>query len=82
MSVFSCSEFFWYVFSRILIELRISPYSVGMPENTDQENFEYGHISRSDSWWAIKSNKSSFNPIWPELKGDGGGGGQNNPPRG
>ena len=25
----------------------ISPYSVRMQENTDQNNFEYGHLSRS-----------------------------------
>ena len=43
------SEFFWSVFSRILTDygeiLRISPYSVQIPENTDQKNSEYGHIS-------------------------------------
>ena len=27
--------------------IRISPYSVRMPENRDQNNFEYGHFSRS-----------------------------------
>ena len=33
---------------RILSVLRISLYSVQMPENTDQNNFEYGHFLRSD----------------------------------
>ena len=28
--------------------LRISPYSVRMRENVDQDNSEYGHFSRSD----------------------------------
>ena len=27
----------------------ISPYSVQMQENADQNNFEYGHFSRSES---------------------------------
>ena len=43
------SEFFWPVFIRIRTEygeiLRISPYSVPMRENVDQENSEYGHVS-------------------------------------
>ena len=38
------SELFWFVFSRIRTEfgeiLRISPYSVQMRENADQNNFE------------------------------------------
>ena len=42
---------FWSVFSRIRIEYgeirSISPYSVRMRENTDQENSEYGHFLRS-----------------------------------
>ena len=46
-------EIFWPVFSRIWTEyeeiLRISPYSVRMRENTDQENSEYGHLLRSGS---------------------------------
>ena len=44
-------EFFWSVFSRVRTEygeiLRISPYSVRMPENTDQKNSEYEHFSQS-----------------------------------
>ena len=45
------SEFFWSVFSRIWIEYgeirSISPYSVRMRENMDQEKSEYGHFLRS-----------------------------------
>ena len=45
------SELFWSVFSHIRTEygeiLRISPYSVRMRENVDQNNSEYGHFSRS-----------------------------------
>ena len=43
------SELFWFAFTRIwnLYEeiLRISPYSVRMQENGDQNNSEYGHFS-------------------------------------
>ena len=43
------SEFFWSVFLRIRTEygeiLRISPYSVGIRENTDQKNSEYRQFS-------------------------------------
>ena len=46
------SELFWSVFSLILTEYReiprISPYSVRMRENTDQNNSEYGHFLRSE----------------------------------
>ena len=45
------SELFWSLFSRIRTEyggiLCISPYSVRMGGNTDQNNFEYGHFLRS-----------------------------------
>ena len=45
------SELFWSTFARIRIEygeiLPISPYSVQMRENADQNNSEYGHFSRS-----------------------------------
>ena len=41
------SELFWSVFSHIWTEYgeiqSISPYSVQMRENTDQNNSEYGH---------------------------------------
>ena len=42
------SELFWSVFCRIWTEyeeiLRISPYSVRIRENADQNNSEYGHF--------------------------------------
>ena len=45
------SKLFWSVFSRIRTEYReirsISPYSVQMRENTDQNNSNYGHFSCS-----------------------------------
>ena len=45
------SELFWPAFSCIRTEygeiLRISPYSVRMRENTDQNNSEYGHFLRN-----------------------------------
>ena len=56
ISAFLCEkcpypELFWFVFSRIRTEygeiLRISPYSVQMQENMDQNNSEYGHFLRS-----------------------------------
>ena len=47
----SYSEFFWFVFSRIWTEhgekRSISPSAVRMQENTDQINYEYGHLLRS-----------------------------------
>ena len=47
-------ELFWSLFSRIRFEykviLRISSYSVQMRENTDQENSEYEHFLRSDTY--------------------------------
>ena len=47
----SYSELLWSVFSRIWTEYReirsISPYSVQIWENADQNNSEYGHFSRS-----------------------------------
>ena len=54
------SKFFWSVFSRIRTEYgeirSISTYFVRMRENTDQNNFEYGHFLRSDFFWiSIKS---------------------------
>ena len=45
------SELFWFVFSRIRTQSgkirSISPYSVQMRENTDQNYSEYGHFLRS-----------------------------------
>ena len=47
----SNSELFWSAFSHIRTELRemlrISPHSVRMRENADENNTEYGHFSRS-----------------------------------
>ena len=44
-------SYFWSVFSRIRTEygeiLRISPYSVRMRENTDQNNSKYGYFLRN-----------------------------------
>ena len=48
------SELIWSVYSLIRTEygelLHISPHSVRMRENTDQNNSEYGHFSRRDSY--------------------------------
>ena len=45
------SELYWSVLSHIRTDygekLRISPYSVRMRENADQNNFKYGHFLRS-----------------------------------
>ena len=47
------SELFWSIFSRIWTEYGekrgISPYSIRMRENTDQNNSEYGHVLRSEN---------------------------------
>ena len=47
----SYSELFWSAFPRIRIEhgeiQSISPYSVRIRENVDQNNSEYGHFSRN-----------------------------------
>ena len=46
------SDLFWSTFSRIRTKCReilsISPYSVRMQENGDQDKSKYGHFSRSD----------------------------------
>ena len=46
------SELFWPAFSRIQTEYgeirSISPYSVRMRQNADQNNPEYGHFLRND----------------------------------
>ena len=48
-------ELLWFVFSRIWTEYvgirNISPYSVRMRENADQNNSEYRHFSRSACDW-------------------------------
>ena len=47
------SELFWSTFSSILTEygkiLRISPYSVRMQKNADQNNSKYGQFLRRES---------------------------------
>ena len=47
------SELFWSVFPRIRTEYgeigSMSSYSIGMRENTDENNSEYGHFLRSES---------------------------------
>ena len=61
------SELFWSAFSRIRTGygeiLRISPYSVRMRENTDQDNSEYGHFSRSEMRTG-KSKTPMHSVIW------------------
>ena len=51
------SKLFWSAFSRVRTEygeiLRISPYSVRMRGNTDQNNSAYGHFSRNDRFITI-----------------------------
>ena len=46
------SGLFWSAFSRIWTDygeiLRMSPYSIRMRENEDQNNSEYGHFLRSE----------------------------------
>ena len=53
-----CSELYRFLFSRIRTEYgeipSISPYSVRIRENTDQNNAKYGHFSRSDIQGGIK----------------------------
>ena len=62
------SELFWSVLSGIWTEygeiLRISLDAVRMLKNTDQNNSEYGHFSRSATLnQADITNKSSVNPF-------------------
>ena len=59
------SGLFWSAFSRIRTEygeiLRISPYSVRMRENVDQNNSEYGHFLRSvNLGWHRKKRLNSW----------------------
>ena len=72
---------FWSIFSRIRTEygeiLRISPYSVRMRGNTDQNNFEYRHFLRSgyfkvftfenEMWWRFIWNNLSEFVSWNRL---------------
>ena len=58
------SELVWSAFSRIRTEygeiIRISPYSVRMRGNADQNNSEYGHFLRIDRG-AVGAFNSGFN---------------------
>ena len=60
------SELFWSAFSHIRAEYgeirSISPYSVRMWENADQNNSEYRNLLRSDrvhEWWV----ENAENPL-------------------
>ena len=48
---YPCSGLFWFIFFHIWTEygeiLPISPYSVQLQENTEENNCEYGHFLRS-----------------------------------
>ena len=61
---------FWSVFSHFWTEsgriLRISPYSVRMRENKDQNNSAYGHILRSESdhFFPLILNEFCGQPKW------------------
>ena len=65
------SELFWSVFSHIWTEyekiLSIFPYSVQMRQNTDQNNTDYGHFSRSASFQNSK-NPSCINILRKNFK--------------
>ena len=74
------SELFWCAFSRIRTEyggiIRITPYSLRMRENIDQNNSESGHVLRSVEYakclWLIGSILDHFDPQknWSvEIKG-------------
>ena len=60
-------ELFWSVFSRIRTEYRkiqsISPYSVWMREDTDQNNSKYRHFSRSEIYRTTPMPKCDFNKV-------------------
>ena len=64
-----CSELFWSAFSCIWTEygeiLSISPYSVRLRENADQNNSEYGYFSSSIRKWSklIACQKFNFEVI-------------------
>ena len=62
------SELFWSAFSRIWTEygeiFRISPYSVQMKENADQNNSEYWHILRILQFFVVAK---AFDNFVPEL---------------
>ena len=58
------SETFWSLFSLIWTEYReirsISPYSVQIAGNTDQEISEYGHFSRNDYNLSYRISKQTY----------------------
>ena len=65
------SELFWFTFSGIRTEygqiFRISPYSVSMRGNADQNNSDYGHFSCSDPQYHYepwKVSALSFPLFW------------------
>ena len=79
------SKLFWSTFSRIWTEYgeirSISPCSIQMQENADQNKSEFGYFSRSESFWRfsnvsgkLKSSIKSFTffnkrELWNKLIG-------------
>ena len=68
----SYSELFWSAFPRIRTEyreiLRVSPYSVRMRENADENNNKYGHFLRSERsarWIKGSIRKLALRVNWP-----------------
>ena len=61
------SELFWSIFSSIRTEYgeirSISPYSVRMQENTDQNNFEHGHSLRSVTSQVKNLTEVNISPV-------------------
>ena len=61
-------ELFWSIFSRTWTEygkiLCISPYSVRMRENADQNNSKYGHFSRSVALWYLPFIRTFLLTFW------------------
>ena len=65
------SELFWSAFSGIRAEygeiLRVSPYSIRIWENVDQNNFEYGHFLSKCKLYKISffpKQKNSTSSVW------------------
>ena len=75
-----CSELLWSEFSCICTEYgkiqTVSPYSVQMRENADQNNSEYGNFSRSewflfsslDRWKSGCVRRESWRTFWRKEK--------------
>ena len=59
------SKLFWFEFPSIRTEhgkiLHISPYSLRMQKNVDQNNAEYGHFLRSDSHYKVQPIQADHN---------------------